>query len=136
MKTRFLPVVAIMLAGLFLLSMDLSGPVEQDPWEVPAKYKKLKNPFADYDDKEQIGRVLYAQHCKSCHGTKGRGDGKKAANLDTPTGDFTEGSFQEQSDGEIYYKSFVGRGDMPNFEKKVSDDEDRWLLVNYLRTLK
>lgn len=136
MKTRFFPLVAILMTGLLLLAMGLNQPVEQDPWEVPAKYKKLKNPYADTNDKDQIGRVLYSQHCKSCHGTKGRGDGKKAANLDTPTGDFTDASFLEQSDGEMYYKSFVGRGDMPSFEKKITDDEDRWLLVNYLRTLK
>ena len=136
MKTRLVTIVAILLAGLFLSSMNLSGPIEQDPWDVPSKYKKLKNPYVNASDSDQVGRVLYTQHCKSCHGTKGKGDGKKAANLDTPTGDFTNASFQEQTDGEIYYKSFVGRGDMPNFEKKIADDEDRWLVVNYLRTLK
>lgn len=136
MKTKFFTVTGILLTSLMLLAMGLGGPAVQDPWEVPTKYKKLKNPYVDFSDKEQIGRVLYSQHCKSCHGTKGKGDGKKAANLDTPTGDFTEASFQAQTDGEIYYKSFVGRGDMPNFEKKIKDDEDRWLIVNYLRTLK
>ncbi len=136
MKTRLFSIVAIFLTGLLLLAMGLTEPVEQDPWDIPSKYKKMKNPYADVSDKEQIGRVHYAQHCKSCHGTKGRGDGKKAANLDTPTGDFTVASFKEQSDGEIYYKSFIGRGDMPNFEKKIKDDEDRWLIVNYIRTLK
>jgi len=25
---------------------------------------------------------------------------------------------------------------MPAFEKKIPDAEDRWLIVNYLRTLK
>jgi mono/diheme cytochrome c family protein len=29
-----------------------------------------------------------------------------------------------------------GRDEMPSFKKKVAEDDDRWLLVNYLRTLK
>jgi len=44
--------------------------------------------------------------------------------------------FQGQSDGVIYYQSFVGRDEMPNFEKKILDEADRWLIVNYMRTLK
>ncbi|RLD80278.1 MAG: cytochrome c, partial [Bacteroidetes bacterium] len=38
--------------------------------------------------------------------------------------------------GGLYYKGIIGRDEMPSFEKKISSKEDRWLLVNYLRTLK
>jgi mono/diheme cytochrome c family protein len=74
-------------------------------------------------------------HCKSCHGAEGYGDGKKAANLSTALRDFTSDEVQAQSDGEIYYKSFVGKDDMPNFEKKIANEQDRWMLVNYIRKL-
>ena len=36
------------------------------------------------------GKALYATHCKSCHGTKGLGDGSKAAQLKTEPGDFSK----------------------------------------------
>lgn len=135
MKTRIIPITTIILISLVFIAMGLKPIALQDPWEVPAKYQKMKNPYLNASDKDQIGRILYAQHCKSCHGTKGKGDGKKAASLDTPVGDFTEASFKNQTDGALYYKSFIGRDEMPSFDKKISDPEDQWLLINYIKGL-
>ena len=78
---------------------------------------------------------MYSKHCKSCHGTKGLGDGTKAEDIDTPIGDFTDPAFSSQSDGSLYYKTFFGRDDMPGFNKKITDEEEKWLLVNYVRSL-
>jgi len=50
-------------------------------------------------------------------------------------GDFSAEEFQEQTDGTLFYKMTNGRDDMPSFVKKIVDEEDRWLIVNYLRTL-
>ena len=108
----------------------------QDPsWVVPDKYKNMKNPVAADDESLDIGKSLYDQHCKSCHGKEGLGDGPKAAQLDTPSGDFTSEEFMNQSDGAIFYKTWIGRDEMPNFEKKIPDQEDVWHLVNYMRAL-
>ena len=79
--------------------------------------------------------MLYNKHCKSCHGSLGLGDGPKAKQLETHCGDFSTDEFQSQTDGELYYKSFIGRDEMPNFEKKITDEEDRWSVINFLRTL-
>lgn len=106
-----------------------------DPWPVPSKYVNLKNPYADAEDQDQIGRELFMVHCRSCHGTRGKGDGKKASTLDTQVTDITTDVFKSQTDGELYYKSIIGRDDMPNFEKQIKEEEDRWLLINYLKTL-
>jgi mono/diheme cytochrome c family protein len=107
-----------------------------DPWVVPEKYKKMKNPVAS--DKETIaaGKALFVKHCKSCHGAKGLGDGTKAAQLKTKCGDFSSADFQSQSDGSIFYKTSEGRDDMPSFKKKIPVQEDIWSIVHYLRTLK
>ncbi len=107
-----------------------------DPWIVPDKYKKMKNPVASNAESIALGKTLYAKHCKSCHGSKGLGDGTKAAQLKTDCGNFTIGSFQSQSDGAIYFKTSEGRGDMPSFKKKIPDQDEIWSIVNYLRTLK
>lgn len=50
-------------------------------------------------------------------------------------GDFSSEEFQEQTDGALFYKITTGREDMPSFEKKIVDPEDRWLIVNYVRQL-
>jgi len=36
----------------------------------------------------------------------------------------------------LFYKITTGRDDMPAFDKKIPDAEDRWLIINYVRTLK
>ena len=81
----------------------------------------------------KLGKMLYSKHCKSCHGTMGKGDGTKAKQLDTFPGDFSKEEFHAQSDGDMYYKSFVGRDEMPNFEKKITDEEERWAIITYMR---
>lgn len=107
-----------------------------DPWIVPDKYKKMKNPVASDKESIALGKSLYIKHCKSCHGTKGLGDGPKAAQLKTKCGDFSSADFQSQSDGSLFYKTNEGRDDMPSFKKKIPVQEDVWSIVNYLRTLK
>lgn len=135
MKKQFLIISTIVLGSFVLLSMTVNAFDTQDPWEAPAKYQKMKNPYLDDADAGKIGRILYSKHCKSCHGTKGLGDGTKAEDIDTPIGDFTDASFMEQTDGSLYYKTFFGRDDMPGFNKKITEEEEKWLLVNYVRSL-
>ena len=135
MKKQLLVTSIVLLGSFLLVSMAIIRSNDQDPWEVPAKYEKMENPYADAADADKIGRILYSKHCKSCHGSKGLGDGKKAEGLDTPVGDFTTASFKEQSDGSLHYKTFSGRDEMPSFDKKIPDAEDQWLLINYVKGL-
>ena len=129
----------ICMTGLFLATtmvLSFTNYPEQDSdWKAPESAKKLKNPTQNDKESLSIGKSLYAKHCKSCHGKSGLGDGPKAAELDTPSGDFSMEEFQVQTDGEIFWKTTEGRDDMPTFKKKVPSDEDRWLMVNYIRTL-
>jgi len=103
-------------------------------WVVPSKYRTMKNPTDPKVDLS-IGKNLYSKHCKSCHGAEGYGDGPKANEMNGDLGDFSSEEFQNQSDGALFYKTTIGRDDMPEFTKKLPDDEDRWLIVNYMRTL-
>jgi mono/diheme cytochrome c family protein len=135
MKNKWLLIITVFVTAWTLLAMTFKESLQQEPWVVPDKYEKMKNPFLGADDTENVGRLLFAQHCKSCHGSKGKGDGKKAASLDTPIGDFTLPSFKKQSDGALYYKTYQGRDDMPSFEKKITEEEDKWLVINYIKSL-
>jgi len=124
----------LMLSAIAAFMSIVAFTIPQEKWEVPAKYKTMENEYAG-EDEDDIGADLYAQHCKSCHGKEGYGDGTKAKELETEMRDLTEEEVLAQTDGELYYKSFIGRDEMPNFEKKITDDEDRWMVINYLRTL-
>ncbi len=111
--------------------------VKAKPWPVPDKNKTIKAPI-NLKDASVIsnGKDLWAKNCKSCHGAKGLGDGPKGALLKTLPGDFTDAAFQGMTDGEIFFKTSIGRDEMPAFEKRLPDANDRWGLVAYMRTFK
>ena len=132
-KILFILVVAM---GLTSISFTIINNNDKKPWPVPDKDKNMKNPVAADAASIAEGKALYATHCKSCHGAKGLGDGPKATNLKTEAGNFSKADFQTQTDGAIFYKTSEGRDDMPSFKKKLPDAEDRWSLVNFMRTLK
>ena len=102
MKTNALFLIALMFIALGSISMTNPSDIQDNPWEVPSKYEKMKNPYADASDDDNIGKILYSKHCKSCHGTKGKGDGNKAASIDTPIGDFTDGSIAKHAKRLVY----------------------------------
>jgi len=119
-----------------LLAIVLMAFSTGKPWPVPDNYNTMKNPVACDAESMAAGKALWSQHCKSCHGAKGLGDGPKAATLKTESGDLTSADFHSQTDGAIFYKSSTGRDDMPAFGKKIPEKEDLWSIVNYIRTLK
>jgi mono/diheme cytochrome c family protein len=129
--------ISLLFASLFLFAlMSFVSRPQNDPWPVPDKYKNMPNPVKSDATSLATGKALYNQHCKSCHGTKGKGDGPKAAQLNTECGDFTKPSTQSETDGALFYKTSEGRKDMPSFKKKIADQNDIWAVVNYIRTLK
>jgi mono/diheme cytochrome c family protein len=120
-------------AAVMLLSVSLIA--QPKPWVVPANFTSMKNPVAKSDASTKAGLALYTKNCASCHGKAGLGDGVKARALKTFPGDFSKADFQGQSDGDHFYKTKIGRSEMPKYEGKLTDDEI-WNLVNYMRTLK
>lgn len=134
MNKNFLLLTVIM--GLAGISFTVINTQEKKPWPVPDAAKNKRNPVVADPQTIATGKALWNTHCKSCHGAKGLGDGPKAAQLKTEPGDFSKPSFQSQTDGSLFYKTSEGRDDMPSFKKKVPDEDDRWSLVNFMRTLK
>ncbi len=117
---------------------------QHDPWKVPEKYEKMKNPVIADHASILAGKEIYETHCTSCHGINGKGAGKRSENLNTPPADFTSDAFQKQSDGALLYKIYFGHSEMPGFKKKFPGNEgineDNFGktrvpgdLVNYLR---
>jgi mono/diheme cytochrome c family protein len=134
MKWKF-SILACLLATIALI-ITFAFRLPNDPWPVPEKDHNMKNPVKSDATSIATGKSLWNKHCVSCHGKTGMGDGTKAATLKTHPGDFTKPEFKAETDGDIFYKTSEGRKDMPSFKKKIPDDEERWSLVNYIRTIK
>jgi mono/diheme cytochrome c family protein len=122
--------VLVTMAGFTLFQQQAK------PWPVPDKAAKAVNPVKSNASSIAAGKSLWIEHCSSCHGKSGLGDGSKAAQLKTVPPDFTKAAFQSQPDGALYFKVSEGRDDMPAFKKKIPDAEDIWSLVVYMRTFK
>ena len=101
------------------------------PWVAPANEKATKNPVKGIGNAKKTVET----NCVSCHGASGKGDGPAAAALPPPKpANWTGDAVQKQSDGEIFWKISNGRGAMPPW--KHLPDNERWEIVNYIRTLK
>jgi mono/diheme cytochrome c family protein len=138
MKTRIIFLSTLILVAFAFYAFHAPQDKKKGgPWKIEAKYKAMKNPSAGDAESIKLGKTLYAKHCKSCHGNAGLGDGPKAANLETFPGDFSDAKFQAAyTDGEMYFISILGRDEMPKFDSKIPDEEGRWAVVNYVRSLK
>lgn len=75
--------------------------------------------------------TVYKQKCASCHGPDGAGSavGKKIG-----ARDFKDPEVVKQSDEELIKITKDGKGKMPKFEGKLTDDQIKG-LVKYIRTL-
>ena len=105
-------------------------------WNVPPGAKQLKNPVPPNSATLAAARQLYVNKCQKCHGI--RGDGKlppdSMYSYNTRPTNFTNAKLMDaMSDGEIFWKITNGRKPMPSFKKRLTD-EQRWQLVNLLRT--
>jgi len=106
---------------------------EGEHWQAPASAQKLQNPLSKTKDVISAGRALFQQNCAQCHGPWGEGDGpmashlpKKPANLRAMAG--------QHPDGDFFWKIQHGRGAMPGFKGKLSE-EQIWQLVTFIQSL-
>jgi len=118
------------LALLFLPVLLLAG----SDWKAPKEASEKKNPVAATPATLKTAKALYEQECSVCHGSKGDGKGPGAAGLNKPAGNFTDAAtMTEETDGSLFYKISEGRMPMLTFKGRLSE-EQRWGLVNYIRT--
>lgn len=79
------------------------------------------------------GRMLYQQHCLSCHGIGGRGDGPLGRSLNPRPADLRI-HVMDHPEGQLYgwITDGVPGTAMPGFRDVVPAD-DRWRLVGFIR---
>ena len=103
-------------------------------WVAPNEANSVKNPLAGNIEILKYAKVIYTSYCTPCHGSNGRGDGIAAASLPKKPADHTSEYVQKQSDGALYWMVTTGKSPMPSY-KTVLTNNQRWELINYIRTL-
>lgn len=129
------------LAGLLLAAMAAASWANAFARDVqsitssPALLAPGGNPVASTPASVAIGQRLYQANCAQCHGVTGRGDGPEAPGLTLRPVDL-QLHVPLHSDSQLFY--FISEGLfgtlMLPFKDKLSDEE-RWHLVNYLRSM-
>ena len=103
-------------------------------WVVPARKAAVENPIPANEAGLKTARKIYRKECQSCHGETGKGDGPGAKEHKTQPVPFDDPGVVSLSDGALFWKMTIGRKPMPGFKKLLTDNE-RWQLVNFMRTM-
>ena len=112
----------------------------KNTWELPEDADKTKNPIKASAESIEKGKALYLDptkgNCIFCHGDTGKGNEANMPRLRRKPADLTNKErMSAQTDGELFWKITKGiTGIMPGREKKMTEEE-RWDVVNYVRTL-
>ena len=112
----------------------------KNTWELPEDADKTKNPVATSPESIAKGKELYLTrekgNCIFCHGEAGSGNEANLPRLRRKPADLTNKErMTAMSDGELFWKISKGiQGIMPAGERRMSEEE-RWHVVNYIRTL-
>lgn len=110
-------------------------------WELPEDADKTKNPVAATPESIAKGKELFFErtkgNCVFCHGEKGSGNEANLSRLRRKPADLSNKErIAAMSDGEIFWKITKGiPGIMPAGENRMKEAEERWHLVNYVKTL-
>ncbi|MFQ5399511.1 MAG: copper resistance protein CopC [Anaerolineae bacterium] len=126
-KNDRLPAAALILIGAFVFFR----PPIVDGNTIPP------NPIPPNADSIAAGEGLYRINCIPCHGVTGAGDGPVGRTLNPPPANLTIHTAPGvHPDGRLYnwVTAGVPGSVMPAFGKTLTDEE-RWHIVNYIRTL-
>lgn len=121
-----LPVLAILLC---------SSSFQLQDWVAPQTSDSISNPVLKNEKSVKHGEKLFGKLCASCHGEDGSGKGPASSALTTKPANLTDSIIHKQSDGALFWKISEGRGAMASFKHSLTT-EQRWHLVNFIRTLK
>jgi mono/diheme cytochrome c family protein len=121
--------LAVMLIGVLLGARVILRPA------VGAGIADRQNPIAPTAASIAAGEQVYRRHCQACHGVAGAGDGPAAMTLRPRPADLRIHMAAGHADGQLYFwitEGFAGTA-MPAY-KKVLAEEERWHVVNFIRT--
>jgi high-affinity iron transporter len=103
-------------------------------WSIVRAYKLANAPLAPPD--LALGAKLYAQHCASCHGPQGRGDGPAGKGLEPAPSNFHDAERMAQRSAYGLYNTITlgVEGTAMTPFKQLSEAE-RWALAFHVGTM-
>lgn len=108
-------------------------------WDLPPDADKTVNPVKATEESIAMGKEFFMGkkgNCIFCHGETGSGNKENLPKLRRVPADLSDADrMPKLSDGEIFWKITKGiPGIMPAREKQLTEEE-RWHVVNFVRTL-
>ena len=107
------------------------------PGDVEKAARELKNPMAGKVSVEILdrGKERYDIYCGICHGMTGKGDGTVAAKMPLRPPSLVTSKARGFSDGKYYHIIVQGQGVMGSYANQLIKEDDRWAVINYIRSL-
>jgi len=88
--------------------------------------------FAPAARGDDAGATLFKQKCASCHSADGKGDNSMGKTLKVR--DFSSADVQKQTDAQLTDIIVNGKGKMPSYKGKLTDDQIKQ-VVSFIRSL-
>ena len=95
--------------------------------------KLLVNPVVPTTASLELGKKKFLTYCSPCHGNFGNGDSRLNGQFPNPPTLHSD-KVRNWPDGAIFHTITVGQNVMPSYQYQISREE-RWAIVNYIRTL-
>lgn len=146
-KLAILAVVPLLMAAIWMDDQQtykpykapiLSPPAGAVPVtgkEIVTQASELKNPVPPAAASLAEGKALFETNCLICHGQTSAERGPVGKKLIPPPPGLDHDMVKGLSDSTIFKAITFGFGRMPVFQDKLTPQE-RWNLVNFLRTRK
>jgi cytochrome c553 len=98
---------------------------------------KLKNPYSSNMSPEiiNLGRTKFETYCAVCHGYEGHGDGPVSVKMSLKPPPLISEKIMKVPDGAIFHIISDGQGVMSSYAYQLVNENDRWAIVNYVRSL-
>lgn len=138
----------IKIDWLSFMEIQSSFNPQEDPLPMPARSVPVDgavsipglgapvNPITADDASLARGKELYEINCALCHGVKADGAGPFSAFLQNKPVSLLAGNPVTTSDGALFQTIGGGvAGRMPALRENLPDPQDRWHIVNYLRSI-
>jgi mono/diheme cytochrome c family protein len=124
----------LLILGLVLWAQKEKDqpPAKPPEFKIPPEAAAKVNPVRPTAESLAKGKRMYSIDCAMCHGKDGDGKGDMGADFKSIP-DFTNPeALKNRTDGELFYVTRNGKGDMPAEDNRAKDD-DIWNMVNYMR---
>ena len=93
----------------------------------------MVNPILPTAASLELGKKKYLTYCSPCHGNFGNGDSRLNGQFPNPPTLHSD-KVRTWPDGAVFHTITVGQNVMPAYQLQISREE-RWSIVNYIRTL-